>query len=99
VKQDESDGDLEFTITIGLISKSASYWKLEENNLENGEEYVGPTKTPYQNLMLDIWVLKTKERLMGHRLFLPQEVVWWDVLTRGLQRRHNSRQWSSRREM
>jgi hypothetical protein len=24
-----------------------------EENLENGEEYVGLTKTPYQNMMLD----------------------------------------------
>ncbi len=27
MKQDESNGDLEFITTIGLGSKSASYWK------------------------------------------------------------------------
>jgi len=36
---------------------------------------------------------------VGHRLFLPQKVVWWDVWTRGLQRKHNSRQRSSWRKM
>jgi hypothetical protein len=29
VKQDESNGDLEFITTIGLGSKSASYWKTD----------------------------------------------------------------------
>jgi hypothetical protein len=47
-----------------------------EDNLENGEEYVGLTETPYQNLMLDKLILRTKEWPIGHRLFLPQEVVW-----------------------
>jgi hypothetical protein len=28
-------------------------------NLENGEEYVGITKTPYWNMMLDRRVLRT----------------------------------------
>jgi len=32
-------------------------------------------KTPYQNLMLDKGVLRIKERPMGHKLFLPQDVV------------------------
>jgi hypothetical protein len=31
--------------------------------------------------MLDIRVLKTEERFMGHMSFLPQEVVRWDVWT------------------
>jgi hypothetical protein len=30
VKQDESDGDPEFTTTIRLGSKSTSYWKINE---------------------------------------------------------------------
>ncbi len=47
-----------------------------EDNLENGEEYVGLTKTSYHNLMLDRWVLRMKERLIGHMSFLPQGVVW-----------------------
>jgi hypothetical protein len=33
-----------------------------KNNLENGEEYAGITKIPYQNLILDKQVLRTKER-------------------------------------
>jgi hypothetical protein len=48
-------------------------------------------KTPYQNLMLDRRMLKTKERPMGHRSFLPQEVVRWDVWTKDLYKRHSSR--------
>jgi hypothetical protein len=58
--------------------------KQTKNNLENGEEYVGLTETPYQNLMLDIWVMKTKERLAGHMSFLPQEVVWHEIWIGGL---------------
>jgi hypothetical protein len=46
-----------------------------KDNLENGEEYAGLTKTPYQNLTLDIRVLKTEVRPVGHKSFLPQEVV------------------------
>jgi hypothetical protein len=48
---------------------------LTENNLENGEEYVRFIETPYWNLMLDKQVLITKERHVGHMLFLPQKVV------------------------
>jgi hypothetical protein len=45
------------------------------NNLENGEEYAGLTKTPYRNLMLDRRVLRIEERPAGHKSFVPQEVV------------------------
>jgi hypothetical protein len=34
---------------------------------------MGITKTPYWNLMLDKQVLKTKERPLGHMLFLSCE--------------------------
>jgi len=33
-----------------------------EDNLENGAEYVGITKTPYQNLRLEKSVLRIEER-------------------------------------
>ncbi len=33
-----------------------------ENNHENGKEYEGITKTPYQHLMLERQVMRTKER-------------------------------------
>jgi hypothetical protein len=45
-------------------------------------------------MMLDRWVLRTKESPTGHRSFLPQKVVQRDVWTRGLQRRHESKRWS-----
>jgi hypothetical protein len=54
-----------------------------KDNLENGEEYARITKTPYQNLMLNKQVLRTKERHVGHWSFLPQEVVRREVWTRG----------------
>jgi len=38
--------------------------KIEEN-LENGKEYVGINKTPYQNLILDKRILKTKKHMQG----------------------------------
>ncbi len=41
-------------------------------------------KNPISNLMLDRRVLKTKEKLTEHRLFLPQKVVWHEVWTRDL---------------
>ncbi len=71
----------------------------KKDNLENGEEYVGLTKPPYQNLMLDKWILKTKERLIGHKSFLPQDVVWHEVWIGGFQKRHNYKQQSPWREM
>jgi hypothetical protein len=42
-----------------------------KDNLENGEDYVVNTKTPYWNLMLDRRVMRTEERHVGHRSFLP----------------------------
>jgi hypothetical protein len=48
-------------------------------------------ETPYWNLMLDRRMLIIEQRHVGHKLFLPQEVVWRDVWTRDLQRRHNSK--------
>jgi hypothetical protein len=50
---------------------------------------VGITKTPYQNLMLDKQVMRTKERHVRHRSFLPQEVVRREVWIGGLHRRHD----------
>jgi hypothetical protein len=84
MKQDESNGDSEFTATIGLEGKWANYWNQTKNKLENGEEYARLIKTPYWNLMLDKWVLKTKEKLAGHRSFLPQEVVQCEIWIGGL---------------
>ncbi len=55
-----------------------------QDNLENGEEYVGITKTPYWNIMLDKRVLKIVERPAGHMSFLPQEVVRREVWIGGL---------------
>jgi hypothetical protein len=49
--------------------------------------------------MLDKRVLRTEERPIGHISFLPQEMVWWDIWIRGLQRRHNSRRRSPHRNM
>jgi hypothetical protein len=51
------------------------------------------TKIPYWNLMLDRRILRTEERPTGHKSFLPQEVVWHEVWTWGLQKRHNYRWW------
>jgi hypothetical protein len=42
-----------------------------EDELENGKEYARLTKTPYQNLMLDKWDLKKKEKLAKYMSFLP----------------------------
>jgi hypothetical protein len=62
-----------------------------KDNLENGEEYSRLIGTPHQNLMLDRQMLRTKERIMGHMSFLPQEMVCWDVWTRGFLKRHSSK--------
>jgi hypothetical protein len=56
-------------------------------NLENGKEYAGITKTPYQNLMLDKRVLRTKERHTRHMSFLPQEVVRCEVWIGGFRKK------------
>jgi hypothetical protein len=55
-----------------------------ENNLENGEEYAKLTKTPYQNLMLKMGVLRIEKRPTWHKSFLPQEVVKCEVWNNGL---------------
>jgi hypothetical protein len=81
--------------TIGLRSKE----KQIDDNLENGEEYTWLTLTPYQNLMLDRWNLRTKEKPTWHRSFLPQEVVWCEIWIESFQRKHSYKQRSPWKEM
>jgi hypothetical protein len=47
-------------------------------------EFARLTKTPYQNLMLDKKVLRIEERLVGHKPFLPREVVQHEIWTKCL---------------
>jgi hypothetical protein len=75
VKQDESDGDLKFTTTIGLGGKSASYWKTNIRQSWKCKGVCRAYRNPISNLMLNTQVLKIEERPMGHMSFLPQEVV------------------------
>jgi len=42
-------------------NRQVTKWETKDN-LENGEKYVGISKTPYQNLMLDKRVLKIEEK-------------------------------------
>jgi hypothetical protein len=63
----------------------------QKTKIDNGKEHVRLTKTPSKNLMLDRQVLKIEERLMGHRSFLPQKVVWWDIWIGVLQKKHSSK--------
>jgi hypothetical protein len=99
VKQDELDGDPKFTTIIGFGGKLSSYWMEKKDNLENEEENVGITETPYRNLMLDIWVLRIEERFVGHTSFLPQEVGRCEVWTCGLQRMHSYKRQNPWKEM
>ncbi len=68
-------------------------WQVNEKHIEdnvgNGQEYAGLTKTLYWSLMLDKQVPRIEERPIGHRSFLPQEVVWWEVWTWGFHIRHS----------
>jgi hypothetical protein len=48
MKQNELDHDPEFTSTIGLGGNCQITGRQTKYNLENGEEYVELTKTPYQ---------------------------------------------------
>jgi hypothetical protein len=55
-----------------------------KDNHENGREYVKIIKAPYQNMMLNKQISRTKERLVKHRLFLAQEVVRHEIWIGGL---------------
>ncbi len=96
MKQNESDGDLEFIATIRFGSKYPRNWK---KNKRQFWKWKIVTKTPYQNRMLDKQVLRAKERPEGHMLFLPQEVVTREIQINGLQKRHNYKQRSPRKKM
>ncbi len=50
-----------------------------ESNHENGREFVGITRTSYQNLMLERWILRTEKSTIWHKLLLPQEVLRHEV--------------------
>jgi hypothetical protein len=69
-----------------------------KNNHENGREYEKFIKTPYWNLMLNRQVLRTKERHVRHKLFLPREVVRCEIWTGGFQKKHSYRQRFPRRD-
>jgi len=49
--------------------------------------------------MLDRRVLRIEEKLIEHKLFLSQEMVWCEVWIRGFQRRHNYKRRTPRREV
>jgi hypothetical protein len=61
MKQDESMVTWSFQQQLDLEENyQVTKWKIEYN-VENGEKYVGISKTPYQNLMLDKWFIRIKE--------------------------------------
>ncbi len=99
VKQNESNGNLKFIMTIGLKGISSSYWKMNQRQFQNGKEYARLIETPYRNLMLDRWILKTKEKIIGHKLFLSQEVVQCEIWIGAFHRKHNYRWQSPWKEM
>jgi len=53
MKQNESDGDPSSQQQLDLEVNCQVIRRQTEDNLENGEEYVGLIETPYWNLMLD----------------------------------------------
>jgi hypothetical protein len=54
-----------------------------EDNVKNGHEYARLIETPYWSLMLDRQVLKIEGNLIGHKSFLPQEVVQQEIWITG----------------
>jgi len=56
----------------------------KKKKIDNGKEYMRLTETAYWNLMLDRQIMIIEERLVGHKSFLPQKVVWCEVWIRGL---------------
>ncbi len=77
LKWDESDGDPKFIATLDLEANWQVIEKQIKDNLENGEEYAWLIETPYRNLMLDRWVLRTKERHARHNHFYHKR--WYGV--------------------
>jgi hypothetical protein len=71
VKQNELDGDSKFTMTIGLGGKLSSHWKTNKRQSWKWRDVWQAYRNPNWNLMLDRWVLRIKERSIGHMLFLP----------------------------
>ncbi len=73
-EQDGLNGDLEFIAIIGLRGKSASYWtsnKRQYWKLRGGSRLID---FPYRNLMLDRWVLRTKEVNSQGKLITIEEI-------------------------
>ncbi len=60
-----------------------------KNNHENGKEYVKITQIPYQNMMLDKQVLRTKKIHVGHIVSTTIGGIWHEIWTCGLQKRHS----------
>ncbi len=88
MKQDESDGDLKFTTTIGTGGSLASYWKSDRKQSWKWRGVYEAYTNPISNYDFGKMSFEKKERFVGHMLFIPQEVVWRDIWIRGFQRRH-----------
>jgi hypothetical protein len=73
------------------LEANCHVFKDKKHNHENGKEYAQIPETPYWNLMVEKQVLKIEETPVGHKLFLPQEVVRCEVWTSGFKKRHNYR--------
>ncbi len=99
MKQDESNGDPKFTIAIGFKSKSLSYRMRNKRQSWKWKGVCENYKNPILDLMLDKWVLKTEERPIGHKSFLPQEGGRCEIWIGGLKKRHSYRRWYPWREM
>ncbi len=94
MKQDESDSDLKLTTTIGLVGKSINYWKTNSKQSWKWRGVCMAYRNPISKSDVGQTHFENRKRPKGHMLFLPQEVVWCEVWTRGFQRRHNYRRQS-----
>ncbi len=92
VKQDESDANsgIYNDNDLKVDRQVIEIWT--KDNYKNGKEYVELIETPYWNMMLDRWIIKTKEKTTRHKLLLSQEVIWCEIWIRGFHKKHNYKQ-------
>ncbi len=97
VKQDESNGDLEFIMTIGFGGKSSSRWKTNKRQYWKCRGVCRAFRNPI--LESNVGQTNFENIRNGMKSFLPQEMVWHEVWTRGFQKRHTYIWWSPRKMM
>ncbi len=84
MKQDESNNDLKFTMSIGFGGKSSSHWTRNKRQFWKWTGICGNCKSPISKFDVGQTNSKNKRKTCKAQLFLPRKLVRCEVWINGL---------------